>query len=249
MSSNHFLLILLKLLQRIGDFVYPRYCEVCGEAVRDYGCEYLCSRCLDKIEWIEPYRCLGCARSLPYEIRNQDECEWCRNLHLEFSSCRACAIYDGVIKDYMHALKYEKRLYLKGFLFRHIRRIMKNETNRVTYDMIVPVPMVRGRLLDRGFNQADLLAQSISSFLGVPVKKKALRRLHHRTTQARLNKHERVSMIQGAFSVPQKDVVAGKTILIVDDVMTTGSTLNECAKTLKQSSAKDVHVFVWARGR
>ena len=113
-------------------------------------------------------------------------------------------------------------------------------------NMIVPVPLYWQRYMLRGYNQSEVLAKMLGKYLNIPVKS-PLKRIRHTTRQATLNREERLKNLKGAFAVPKPEKVAGKIILLVDDVLTTGSTLHACAEALRQAGAKDIKVFTAAR--
>jgi ComF family protein len=115
-------------------------------------------------------------------------------------------------------------------------------------DVIVPVPLHKIRLDERGYNQSELLARELSYRLNIFMSK-ALRRVRNTTTQTALHKEERIENVKGAFKVTYKDTIVGKNVLLVDDVLTTGATLDECAKVLKENGAKDVYVATIATGK
>jgi ComF family protein len=113
-------------------------------------------------------------------------------------------------------------------------------------DMIVPVPLYWQRYWQRGYNQSEVLARMLSRYLQIPVKT-PLKRIRHTTRQATLSREERLKNLKGAFKVPDTGAVVGKKILLVDDVLTTGSTLHACAEALQAAGTSDIKVFTVAR--
>ena len=113
-------------------------------------------------------------------------------------------------------------------------------------DMLVPVPLHWQRYMQRGYNQSEVLAKMLAKYLNIPVKS-PLKRIRHTTRQATLSREERLKNLKDAFAVPHPEKVSGKTVLLIDDVLTTGSTLHACAEALRLAGASDIKVFTAAR--
>ena len=120
-------------------------------------------------------------------------------------------------------------------------------SDNITIDAIVPVPLHSIRLRERGYNQAELLTKSISKQSGIPIHADALFRRKYTKTQTQMNNIERIHNVQNAFGTKQSNMIAGKCWLLVDDVMTTGSTLNACAHVLMNNGALSVYTLTIAR--
>ncbi|MBI3317303.1 MAG: ComF family protein [Candidatus Omnitrophica bacterium] len=151
--------------------------------------------------------------------------------------------YEGPFKDLMASIKILKKRWLLALFFEEIRQFSIQQLQKSPYDAIVPIPLDPGRWLEREFNQAEILAAEISRSLKIPVKN-LLGKHSLAEKQSRLSKKERLIHLRGAFFLKTKNTVHGLRFLLVDDVMTTGATAQEAAKTLKNAGAK--HVDLWA---
>jgi ComF family protein len=153
------------------------------------------------------------------------------------------AFYDGPVLEAIHRLKYQRQLIYARFLG---RLLAASPAARLVAeaDLLAPVPLHPRRLRHRGFNQALLLAQA---FPEVPLEREVLVRRRPTLPQVRLNPQERLTNVRGAFDVPDPAPVSGKTVVLVDDVYTTGATVKECARALLQAGAGRVEVLTAAR--
>lgn len=172
-------------------------------------------------------------------------CEYCRQDKPRFNSARAFCIYDGAARKLCVNLKFGDSLHLAPPMAR-MMHIMGEDLVKQS-DLIAPVPLHFRRRFMRRFNQSSLLALHISREAKKPYEPFLLKRIRHTKQQTQLNKEERKKNVRGAFSIGNNFDVKGKTILLVDDVLTTGATLSSCAKTLKEAGAKKVYCLVFAR--
>lgn len=147
----------------------------------------------------------------------------------------------------IHAFKYDRRTHLARPLALLMLEQSADSLRQLQPDLIIPVPLHRSRLRERGFNQAVLLGKKLSCQLGVPLHIATLKRIRYTEPQIELSAAERQLNVKGAFSVIDPALVTGKRIVLLDDVMTTGSTLNECAKALKTAGADLVIATTVAR--
>jgi ComF family protein len=164
-----------------------------------------------------------------------------------FTRARAAALYDeeGPSGQAIKRFKYNRRLDMLPVMHHWLKRPLCLELVQVA-DLVAPVPLHPSRLRQRGFNQALLLAQA---FPEVPLERELLARQRHTPPQAGLNPKERRDNVKGAFAVPRPELVKGKSILLIDDVFTTGATVRECAKVLRRAGAREVNVLTVARVR
>jgi ComF family protein len=220
------------------DVFFPKKCIIC----RNYG-KLCCTECIESIEKIYTSTCPGCGKI----SGNSKYCQSCRT-HIKPSVSSiivACSYQSPVVKEIIHSFKYlgmtEFSEYCADLVSQRLSKI-KMPKNLV----IVPVPLHRYRCRQRGFNQAELIARSLSEKLKVSGGD-ALARIKKTKNQVGLFRDQRLINLTGAFSCVDQELILGKNILLVDDVVTTGSTLNECAKVLKQAGAKSVIGVVVAR--
>lgn len=232
-------------LRYAADLVLPPVCIYCHEPVASHG--VLCADCWRDIEFITPPLCdrLG----LPLYYGGSDEplisAVAYRNPPI-FRRARAAARFSGVMRQLIHGFKYADRHEALG-LFAGLMQgagtaLLKHA------DLLVPVPLHRRKLFKRRYNQAALLARKLSALTGVRANYTALRRTRSTPSQVGLPEQERRDNVAGAFAVPLREVaeLRGKTVLLIDDVITTGSTLNACARVLLEAGAANVDCFAIA---
>lgn len=172
-------------------------------------------------------------------------CGACRKKLPHFKKATAVGVYEGTLSEAIHLLKYQK----KQAMAKHLNTIITDALlQRLTdNDIIIPVPLHKRRLNERGFNQSLLIAHYISNRFSIPLCIDGLQRVRWTRPQIELTRDERLRNVKGAFAVKDKMTFNGKRCILVDDVYTTGATVNECAKALKKAGAKEVNVFTIAR--
>jgi ComF family protein len=174
-------------------------------------------------------------------------CGDCIEKHPPFEAARGAFLYEGVIRDLIHRLKYDERVQCRrplGLLMAERLAVFAAETSP---HMIIPVPLHLKRLRQRGFNQAILLGEVLSREWQVPLERRLLRRIRWTEPQVNLKAEERAANVRGAFEVSRPESVRGKTVMLVDDVLTTGSTVKECSRVLKTAGVGSVLVATVAR--
>lgn len=163
------------------------------------------------------------------------------------TSARALGHYEGTLQELIHRWKYEEKVHLTGLFGDWMARGLNHYWPPGLFDFLIPVPLHIHRLRNRGFNQAVLLAKELSRRTGLPYRSRILRKIRPTIPQVNLGRVERKRGVRGAFHITQeKEELGGKTILLVDDVYTTGATVNECAKLLLAEGAKRVDVLTLA---
>ncbi|PYI51172.1 ComF family protein [Paenibacillus flagellatus] len=230
-----------------------RACRYCGlDANRNTGSGLgLCRRCHDRVPWIDAIRCLRCGRP--------DSCPDCeRHSHSALYASRSAVRYDERMKEWLAAYKYRgnERLHdlFADMLHRAYKRHEADYTREGPIHWITFVPVSERKLEERGFNQAAQLAGSWGRLTGIPVVP-LLRRNRDTVKQSSKNRMERLRDLEGAFSVDEDGLnrILKKSghlpinIVIVDDVYTTGSTLNHCAQTIRDHMDANVFGLTWAR--
>ena len=171
-------------------------------------------------------------------------CDHCRANPPPFCALRAWAAFESPVRQALHKLKYRRDMGLGDALA--VPLAMFADSLNWPFDLVVPVPLGRKRLQERGYNQVDLIARPLSLALGLDYRPGALERKRETVSQVGLSAVERRDNMQNAFSA-DASVVRGKTVLVMDDVATTGSTLSSCTEALLQSGAKDVFALTVAR--
>ena len=172
----------------------------------------------------------------------------CRTTRIHFALARAATLYKnaGPAREAILGFKHTGR----DTLGRHLAELMAERSGPIMetgpWDMLVPVPLHRLREQERGFNQAAFLARRVGRRVGVPVADRALRRVRQTPPQSG-DADDRRRNVRGAFAVPRPAQVAARHVLLIDDVLTTGATANECARTLRRAGARRVGIFTLAR--
>jgi ComF family protein len=238
----------LRALSRAAaDLVFPPACLACRAATQAHGS--LCAACWSKVRFIERPFCERLGVPFPVDLGAEGllSPEAVANPPV-YSRARAVADFeDGPVRDLLHRLKYGDRLELAKPLGAWMARAGAGLL--ADADLIVPVPLHRGRLAARRFNQSAALAQAISSGCGVPADPFCLVRVRATQSQTSLTASQRALNVQGAFRVADDMAgrVEGRAIVLVDDVMTSGSTVNAASRALLRAKARRVDVLVFAR--
>ena len=234
-----------ELLQAAVSLLYPAACTICEKNVR--AGEYLCDGCEGKLIRIVAPFCLSCSEPFEGSIDNAFTCANCAHRTIYFDAAVAEYRGRGIVRDVIHQFKYARQIHLRHLLARWLRAAMDDERLRdCDFDYIVPVPLHPARERERGFNQASLLSELLSAQISIP-SKGVLERVRYTTTQTALDRWERMENLHNAFRLRKNADVRGLHVLLIDDVLTTGSTLSECARVLKRAGAASVHAATAAR--
>ncbi|OXT08732.1 amidophosphoribosyltransferase [Thermoanaerobacterium thermosaccharolyticum] len=223
------------------DLLFPpkTNCILCGKMIREGK---ICDDCESKLPFISGNTCIVCGKP----IDTGEKCPDCMEYEHIFSRSISAFEYDETMKSLIARFKYYKERNLSEFFAEYMYKYIKDAD--IKFDVIVPVPLHRTKLDERGYNQAELLARELSYRFDI-IMSKPLRRIRNTKSQTEFSREERMKNLKGAFKVVYEDMVKNKIILLVDDVLTTGSTLDECAKVLKEGGAKDVFATTIATGR
>jgi ComF family protein len=230
----------------------PIFCRECGIALLTEENGFFCPHCWSNPERIERPFCTGCGRPhrerIGFGITDNFLCADCRRsgsrpYRYAFAACD----YDGAIAEAIKLLKFRDRPRLAGPLAEEALRFLEREVNTAAYDAVVPVPLHRVRLRWRGFNQSELVARRMMPAFPRARLDASLRRIRPTRTQSALEgAAARRANVQGAFAVDPGVTFKGETVLLLDDVMTTGGTVAECARALKRAGAETVDVMAVA---
>ena len=238
----------IKWLRRVVDIVYPRNCQFCTEPLDEKQRGVVCPSCLAKARPIEPPFCRRCALPFEGKLTEPFECGYCQDLKFGFSRAVAACGAEGVVRDCIHRFKYNREMYFERHLAAWLIDAGTRWIDWRAVDAIVPVPLYPRRERQREFNQADRLARCLSRVVGAQVISGHLRRVKETGTQTRLDAVARRANMRGAFAVRRGGIFTGKRLVLVDDVFTTGATLDSCARILTQEGALDVIALTVARG-
>lgn len=233
------------------DYLYPPSCHLCRTPLR--GGRYLCPACREALPRIRPPLCRQCGLPFDGALPETVSCPNCHDRPFAFDFARAaCLARDGA-RELVHAFKYERRLHLHRELAELAAEALEDERIAASSDwLLVPVPLHWRRQRWRWFNQAREIARGLSRLRGWPLHP-ALRRVRGTTQQTLLSRGERLQNLQGAFRLSGRErrrrILPGRAVLLVDDVFTTGSTAQECARVLKEEGhAEKVVVLTALRG-
>ncbi len=239
---------LANLITGLKDIIYPRTCLICKQDLaKTCVDEFVCVKCWASIKKNTPPFCRRCGRNLDRESLAKTYCSACLKAPKHFDRAFAPCIYEGPIKNLIHEFKYRKIDYLaktlSGLMVDFIREY---DVPVSSMDIIIPVPLHPARLREREFNQAELLARNIASVFTKIISADNLVRLRHTRTQAELEGSDRLTNVKDSFSVKWPDRIKGKSILLIDDVLTTGATSSEASRALKNAGANSVFVLTLA---
>ncbi|MEW9123757.1 MAG: ComF family protein [Thermotaleaceae bacterium] len=240
---------LWELREALLDFVYPRniFCILCGEGIEKTERYSLCPLCKEQITFVHERTCQQCGKPLE-ELYLPSECPDCILSNHSFTQGYTCVIYDEEIKRLIYRFKYGKQRYLAYHLAEiMIDKLKEKEVEEIHW--VLPVPLHKKRRQAREFNQSEILAKYISREMGWPMDSKNLIRMKDTQTQNQLSKEERKANMKNVFQIVQEDKIKAKKILLIDDIYTTGSTLDSCSKVLLRAGAKEVYTLTFAAGR
>ena len=233
--------------EAILDILYPQdiLCILCQKRHGDIDDKGLCPDCRESLPYVTQPVCQKCGRTITEETGFCLEC-----VYNQYHFRQAVSVFDYTpeIQHLIHRFKYRGVSYLSHVLGYWMAETYKQRC-RWEIDLIVPVPLHPRRERERGFNQSALLAGEIGKNIGVKVVRGALIRRKYTPAQVGLNKLQRRQNLWDAFEVKESDKVKDRNILLVDDVFTTGSTVDECSRVLMEAGAKQVYVLTLATGR
>ncbi len=233
---------LLAPLRLIADLVLPPRCPGCGAVT---GAPHrFCAGCWATLRFIGPPGCAACALPFDHDRGAEALCARCQRTPPRHAGVRAAVAYGDVARAVVLRLKYGGRLAYAETMARLMARLLPDGA-----DLLVPVPLHRWRLWSRGFNQAQLIAEGVARHGGVPLARDVL--VWHRATPrlGGLGRRQRAKAVQGVFVVPDlaRPTIAGRSIVLVDDVHTSGATADACTRALLKGGAARVTILCWAR--
>ena len=234
---------LLRIGRAVVDGVLPPRCLACGETVG--APDALCGRCWGAITFFTPPWCAACGTPFPHPMGEDALCGACASDRRSWDRARAVLRYDKHSRHLVLGLKHGDRTHVVGAFGRWMHRAGGEVL--ADADLLVPVPLHWTRLLQRRYNHAALLAQAIRAAGGPQVAADWLIRRRRTPAQGHLGPAARERNVRGAFAIQRRRSFAGKRVVVIDDVMTTGATVEECARVLKRAGAASVSVLTLAR--
>ncbi len=234
------------LLDTLLELFYPSNCVGCGQP-QDVGV-LLCGRCKATSPRVQAPFCRCCSRPFEGIIGGEFSCPNCEDRTPAFDCVVSSYQAKGVLRELIHRFKYGRQFYLRRVLTDFLVEAMQDVRIQANpADYLVPVPLHPTRFRERGFNQADALAETLSRRTRLPILR-CLERRRYTNTQTRYDRQERMQNLRNAFSLRKSSDVREKHLVLLDDVLTTGSTLHECALVLRAAGAESVRAVTVARG-
>ncbi len=236
-----------RLARLVELLVFPSFCHLCREPLDEAGERIVCGACLSKLEVPTGPLCPRCGRF--HQGSGEDHpCARCLNEAPAFTRHRSCGVYGGTLKDVILLFKYRRYAPLSRPLARFANAsLASDERLWEGADALVAVPLHPSRRRERGFNQARLLARDLARLRGLDVLDGCLVKVRNAPPQAGLRAAAREKNVVRAYAVRHPARVRGRTLILIDDVTTTGATIRECARALRQAGAKEVRAITLAQ--
>jgi competence protein ComFC len=229
------------------DLIYPRFCVGCDTVVRDRE-NHICWDCFSSVDILSSPICSICGDPADGIIEHEYTCSWCVNRRPHFDRARSAVRYRGVVKDSLQAFKYNNQIHMVSDLAELLVSCVKTHYSDDEFDAVTVVPLDSKKQRQRSYNQSTLIGQKLASAIGVKCAPECVCRTKAVRPQVELNARQRIMNVKGIFEVREQAWVKGRSFLLVDDVMTTGATVNELSKVLKGAGADRVCVATVARG-
>ena len=220
----------------LADFVYPPFCSICRKGLGE-GERIVCEACWSRMKRLPDPRCPRCGVPSAHPASG---CPNCAGKVFLFEGACVLSGFDGVAKELIHLLKYREKTSVGIRLGGMLALAVEADQRMQDAEVLVPVPLHRSRARERGYNQAAIIAKGLGLAMEKPVVEQVLIRRKATATQTKLSAEERRRNLEGAFAVRDSHRVEGRRILLVDDVLTTGATLNACAQVLRAAGAIEV---------
>jgi competence protein ComFC len=229
-------------------FFYPPLCQICA-AERSTPAEgYVGIKCWQQVRFITAPFCERCGLPFAGDITQTFTCGNCRELDLHFAWARSAVEAKGMVRQVIHRYKYRRAQWFEPFLADLLVRQAAPHLERMEWDCIVPVPLHELKYREREFNQAERLASHLSHATGIPMRNRLIQRVQPTSTQTKLGRAERATNVRHAFAARAGAQLQGESVILVDDVFTTGATTDACARILQAMGSGKVGVWTVARG-
>jgi ComF family protein len=232
------------ILASFASVIFPAPCRICGEILENIGALPVCEKCWSEFAAVPKPLCELCGR--PFFVNTPDFaerivlCRLCRRGTYAFDRARSYGIYNDAMHRAVLLLKHEEMAPFGRWFARRITEVVQAHPENLRADIVVPVPLHRARMRERRYNQAELIAAPLARLLRLPCKPRALTRIRPRPDKLILSHSERWKSVQGAYEASPGANLKDQTVLLVDDVFTTGATLDACARALRKAGAAKV---------
>lgn len=246
---------LVEFARGLGDVVFPPRCVHCGELVARVesggpaGFRHLCVSCVAELEWVKPPHCTTCGHPFYGVVEGERMCPHCEGLEPEFREGRTAVLFKGPARSLVIELKYHRGLHVLADMEEIFRRA-PHVLEAVRGAVLVPVPLHSRKARERGYNQAQLLAETLARAAGAETGvQPLLRRRVDTASQTAFDRRTRLANLKNAFALaPRAALNPALHYILVDDVFTTGSTLNSCARALRRGGGVNVDVVTFGHG-
>lgn len=232
-------------MHRLLNLIYPRRCPLCDGLTGSYD-RLVCKECRGKVPLLVEPLCKKCGK--PLEKEEAEYCEDCGRKTHAYTKGRAAFAYDELMRASISRFKYRNRREYADFYVQELLRSCAGSVRSWGPEALIPIPLHKSRMRSRGFNQAELVARGLGEILEIPVENALLVRAKRTRPQKDLNYRERAENLKNAFQVTQNDVEL-KKVLLIDDIYTTGSTVDAAAKALKERGVEKVYFLSICIGR
>ena len=238
-----------ELWRTAGNLVFPPVCVHCGGLVEDGGLRHICTRCEPLITFVQPPHCHVCGHPFHGEVHGERRCPHCVELESEFREGCTCVLLTGPGRALVHALKYHRALYVLEDIAALIRAT-PGIAGYLRGAALVPVPLHPRKERERGYNQSRLLAGCFAAAGGTDTRvEEPLRRVIDTPTQTAFDRRARQANLKNAFALRSGAAInAAERYVLIDDVFTTGSTLNACAAVLRRAGCLNLDVVTFGHG-
>ncbi len=243
-------MILRDTLDALAAIAFPAPCRLCGTTLATASRIPLCDACFTLLQPIAGPKCESCGLPFASPVAAQvpnPQCQSCRMELYAFDCARSFGIYDDALGGAIVLLKYEAVMPLASWFAARLEAVVREEFPQRQFDAVVPVPLFAARLRERGYNQAELIAKPLARRLGLKLGSFLLVRTRPRPAQRLLTHRQRWQSVRGAYETRRGSKVDKLRILLVDDVFTTGATLDSCSRALKKAGAASVCGLTVAR--
>lgn len=231
----------MNLVNGFLSLFYPTQCSNCLRYIKDFKYLYVCVKCFSLIKKLSGNMCPICSK--PLDSLYTDECLECFQYKKKFKQIKQAGIYEGALKELIHLLKFYGKRRIADLLFKFI--VENIEEGYLGWpDVIVPVPLSKKVLKERGFNQTEVIGRKTAKHLNKPFLN-VIEKVKETMPQNKLGREDRIKNLKGAFRTDFS--FKGKKVLIIDDVYTTGATMNEMAKVILEKGADEVRGLAIAR--
>lgn len=234
-----------KIKEILLDLLYPRHCPLCGN-IRPFGSQGVCGGCVEKLERVQAPRCFRCGKHI--ENEEVEYCSDCVTMPKSFMGGYPVFEYTGQIKKALYDFKYKNQRDYGSFFADCIVDAYGKNLNSLQLDAIISVPIHKSKWKVRGYNQAHILGKEISKRIGVPVFSNYLKRCVNTNPQKELNDKARFKNLKSAFKTTSNKLKLNK-VLLVDDIYTTGATIEACTRVLMNAGVKEVYYTSVAIGQ